>query len=1029
MAWQHAENLPKVVAPALEEQLRGRLRAFEAWRRVGTWAAATAAAWGVVAAALCLAAIAAGLDIGRAGPEGIVAMWGAGLAATAVALVVFARPWRSGQAAGAVAKAAGLGDDQLLTAGEALDGRAMVTARLGEPLFARALEYLAVRNPLKMAAAPGGLWRLAAQVAVAAAVLLATSMATPEGWALMMAPRPLDGLGAYRQARDAKQSATGGPTLAAFSLHVEAPAYTGREATDLDRPGEVDAATGSKVTLRASFADCTRVEARVGDQKKAAGGGDVEAEAVVRKGGTWEIDASGPGGSTRIGPFALRVVGDARPGVRLVKPDADVDMAEPDAMVVAIEAKDDYGLSRVAVEWRVEGRNGWKAIEVSGAAGKAYSGEVTLDLRPMGLGAGDAIEVRASATDNDAVSGPKTAYSEARRVRIGGAKEEARKPVTAIVEAAAREEDAWQRLQQGVEEMGQQIQQLEQQAQGNGSGAMSAEQKAQMEDLARGIEKSASEIKQAMGDAEARMKMGDLVDQAMMDKVAELHKLAEEILDKDLKAALDRLREMMKESKTADLRGDARKLREMHDKLMRDLERTVELLKRAKVEAVLDALQRRIEELAQRQQDVLDKTKQMKPGDETARREADKQGELARDTEPVAEQMKAASEKAAEVDLDAARRLRDAAQEMAKANPQGQMRKAQQSLQQGEPRSAEPQEQSALQALQRAASQASDARQQAMSRQRREMQAQAAKAAAEALALAQAQAEAMEQTEGLARRGQQAMQQKGQLDRMAGRQEALAQGAERTAQRLRDLSQKSAAAAPELAARMDAAAEAMRDAGRKVQGGEGMAAQMAQRNALGELNQLAADMAALQQAMSRGSAGGDLADLLKQLEQMAEEQRQLNAQAQQAGDGSPMLGQLGDEQAMLREAMERLMQGGGGQLANKLGGVGQDMDDTARDLRQQHLGAETKTRQRDILRKMLDAQQSMYTRERESRDRVAERPKAYKPAATPPALHSSEPPKLKLPKADETATFGVPSEYRDAAAAYERRVGKGAPPP
>jgi uncharacterized phage infection (PIP) family protein YhgE len=194
---------------------------------------------------------------------------------------------------------------------------------------------------------------------------------------------------------------------------------------------------------------------------------------------------------------------------------------------------------------------------------------------------------------------------------------------------------------------------------------------------------------------------------------------------------------------------------------------------------------------------------------------------------------------------------------------------------------------------------------------------------------------------------------------------------------------------------------------------------------LGDLNQLAADMAALQQAMSRGESGGDMADLLKQLEQMAEEQRQLNAQAQQAGDGSPTLGQLGDEQAMLREAMQRLMQGGGGQLADKLGGVGQDMDDTARDLRQQYLGAETKTRQRDILRKMLDAQQSMYTRERESRERVAERPKAYKASGSPPALHVEGPPRLKLPKAEETTTFGVPDEYKDAAAAYERRVGGG----
>ena len=175
-------------------------------------------------------------------------------------------------------------------------------------------------------------------------------------------------------------------------------------------------------------------------------------------------------------------------------------------------------------------------------------------------------------------------------MRIGGGKEEARKPVTAIEEATAREEDAWQKLQRNVEEMGQQIEQLQQQAQGAGGGAMSAEQKAQMEDTVRGIERSAAEIKQAMGDAEARMKAGDLVDQQMAEKMAELHKLADEVLDKDLKA-VERLRDMMKEPKAAGMRADAEKLRQLHDKLMRELARTVDLLKRAKGQAVLDALQ------------------------------------------------------------------------------------------------------------------------------------------------------------------------------------------------------------------------------------------------------------------------------------------------------------------------------------------------------------------------------------------------------------------------------------------------------
>ena len=110
---------------------------------------------------------------------------------------------------------------------------------------------------------------------------------------------------------------------------------------------------------------------------------------------------------------------------------------------------------------------------------------------------------------------------------------------------------------------------------------------------------------------------------------------------------------------------------------------------------------------------------------------------------------------------------------------------------------------------------------------------------------------------------------------------------------------------------------------------------------------------------------GDVADLLKQLEEMAAQQQKLNAQAREAGDGSPMLGELGQEQAMLGQQLQKMMDGGGGQLADKLGGVGRDIDQLAGDLRGQHLGPDTAPASATFCARCSTPQRAMYTRDRE----------------------------------------------------------------
>ena len=113
------------------------------------------------------------------------------------------------------------------------------------------------------------------------------------------------------------------------------------------------------------------------------------------------------------------------------------------------------------------------------------------------------------------------------------------------------------------------------------------------------------------------------------------------------------------------------------------------------------------------------------------------------------------------------------------------------------------------------------------------------------------------------------------------------------------------------------------------------------------------------------------------------------------------------------------MLGAGGQAGGSggpAGGVPGQMDDVEKDLRgEQNVTRETYRRQADILHKMLDAQRSLYQKDREDRQRKAEAPKPYKPPSSPPALRQTltqkpPPAMLNAPQAGPAAGVRGPDE-------------------
>jgi hypothetical protein len=131
------------------------------------------------------------------------------------------------------------------------------------------------------------------------------------------------------------------------------------------------------------------------------------------------------------------------------------------------------------------------------------------------------------------------------------------------------------------------------------------------------------------------------------------------------------------------------------------------------------------------------------------------------------------------------------------------------------------------------------------------------------------------------------------------------------------------------------------------------------------------------------------------------------------------MGGLADQQAALRQALQKMLGQAGkqGGLGDQLGGVPGEMNEVEKDLRGENVTRTTYRRQQDILHKMLDAERSLYQKDREDRQRKAEAPKPYKPPSSPPALRQTltqkpAPPQTNMSQRD------LPLGYEDLTRKY-----------
>jgi uncharacterized protein DUF4175 len=915
------------------------------------------------------------------------------------------------------------------------------------------------------------------------------------------------------------------PFLGGIALRAIYPAYLKRadEALPAGEVARVPVGRRIMINGRASTELANVALVRAADTTRLSVAGhrfEGSLRAALGGSGRYEWRAQGAEGAIADLPSALEleVVPDSAPKIDIVSPARDTIVAPGDKIQLALSATDDHGLASVAVRsWRAATNgNSWSNSPVINETialptPAQWSGEATIDLSQRGLGQGDALHVVAIATDDSPWH--QTGMSRELILRVPSIGEErnlARATADSAASAASSVAQAERSLEQRTEDASRtrgqrpgspQVSARQQQqpnpATSNGaSGSQSlsyasAEQAKALAQEQRQLADRVKSLEQQSKQLEQQLKQAGALDSGLANQLHQAQQLLRDALTPELKAQLDKLDHSAQQLQSGDERQTLGDLAREQQKLREQLERTVEVLKRAALEGAMQTLHDEAKDLAHRDSAL---GQQPSRGQQSANaNEAKDLAQRSRDLSHAVDSLskRLQREKAetgaqgvsqAQPHVDASaqdmERAANSPQQTASASTPPQQRQAaspqaggqpqqhpggqpqqqpggqpqqqpggqpqqQPGAQQGAPQQGgqqqtpggapQPGQQSPQQSAQQgaqemgqAAQQLADARNAQVGEWKNQVTSELDQSIQETLQMARQEdalaKQAQQGADAASLKSQQSAIQQG-IDQAngrlgkAGRQSALISGTSQRA--VGEARQKVSQATGEL----------QQGSSPSTPGGQTGASQQAagsMRDAADALNQAAAALVRDRERANSASSSSGLAEMLQQMQQLAQQQGQLNAQSQGLSIMPGSNGQPSAEAQALAERQRRVAQSldalGGGDASGRADALAKEAREIAAALQRNGPDPSTISRQQRLYHRLLDAGHTLENDERDSTGKrqaqtAVDRP-GFVPGSAPVDGKSAS--KFREPTWNELR--GLTAEERQLVIDYFKRI-------
>ncbi|HUL44047.1 MAG TPA: DUF4175 family protein [Bacteroidota bacterium] len=797
------------------------------------------------------------------------------------------------------------------------------------------------------------------------------------------------------------------PLIRRLQLTVTPPSYTHLPSKILDpNTGDVTSYPGSAVVLKLTASkELSSAKLIFNDstsRELTKRGMDAENTFVLRKNGSYHISLKDADGLSNIEPveYVLRIIPDEYPSVEILSPGKNVDLTSEMSVDLVLRLKDDFGFSRLRLEYRLAESKFEKPAEEFTTLDipLPHSAVSTLDvpfhwnLTPFNLVPEDAISYYAEVFDNDNVNGPKSGKSETYLLRVPSLEE-------VFSDASDHQQESMQSMQDAAKEtesLKKDIEQMQLEMK-KSQNKMDWQQQKKAEEMVQRYDALKKKLEDASGKLNQtvqKLEENKLLSSETMEKYAELQKLMEKLDSPELREALKRLQQSSKDLSPEEMQQAMQQLKLSEEQFRASIERTIELLKRIQIEQKVDEVMKRAEELKNQQEELRQQAANSN--------DAQKQQDLAKHEQDLQKQAEELEKEASELQSQMEEFPKEMPTgEMSKANSQLQQQKigekmnqSAQQIQSGDMQQSDQNQQSAEQGLQQFSDAMKQIQQSMLDKQMKQVVNEFKKQIQNMVELSKRQESLKENTRNLDPNSQ-------RFRNNTEEQSDLMQDLSNVANDLGNLGKKTFAVTPEMGRELGNSLRQMNDAMQNMENRNPSGSSGKQSEAMSSLNRATMMMqGALSQMMQTGKSGMGMSGLMGQLGQMAGQQGEINNGTQSVlGQGQGLTPQqqeayqrLATQQSGLQKSLKQLSDeaknaGEYSKLLGDLDQIAQEMQEVQTDLEQGNVNPNTLKKEDHIHSRLLDSQNSMRERDYEKR-RTSESGKDVL-GANPPDLNPS----------------------------------------
>jgi hypothetical protein len=433
------------------------------------------------------------------------------------------------------------------------------------------------------------------------------------------------------------------PVIQGLQVALDYPAYTGRKDEQLENVGDLIVPAGTNITWALKAANANAMDVRYNWGKPAPANmltpetfafgakamNDLRYTLFLSNPSLHHADSVS---------YAITVQQDAHPAIN-VQQFKDTAVSVAKVLYFAGDASDDYGISRLTVNYKIEGEKRnlpMQSLTLKGNSGTATQFEYTLDVNKLSLLPGDKVTYFFEVFDNDAVHGAKSAksgtmvYEMPSKAEYQKMENQNNEEIKQDLSAAISEA---QQIQEDIKKITDKFLQKKE---------LTFQDKKELERLMekqKELEKKMEEAKKNMQENMQNQQDFKSTDKKLAEKQQQLQELFDKLNNPELKKLMEDMQKMMDEMKKDQALDKLDDMKISNEELEKELDRLKELFKQMELEQKLNEAIDKLEDLAKKEEDLAKKSDEGKEKSDDLKKEQDKLNKEFKDAEKKMEEI------------------------------------------------------------------------------------------------------------------------------------------------------------------------------------------------------------------------------------------------------------------------------------------------------------------------------------------------------------------------------------------------------